>query len=83
MDQHLIHAANGLETVQLVLPRFELDVARFAGEPPAQGMHALPVRLEQAGDWILGKPVNLQIRVEVSEFPHNSEIAARMSETDW
>ena len=53
MDQHLIHAAKGVEAVQLVLARLELNVPCLAREPYAERMQALAICLEQTGDRIL------------------------------
>ena len=47
-DQHLVHAADRLEHVQVVLARLQLEVARLACEPRAQRMHALAARLRAA-----------------------------------
>ena len=35
LDQHLIHAADRLKAVQLVLAAFEFDMPRLAGKPRA------------------------------------------------
>src|SRR5258708_39094035 len=32
LDQHLVHAADGLEGIEIVLARLELDMPSFAGE---------------------------------------------------
>ena len=45
--------------MQFVLAAFELDVARFAGQPLAQWMNILIAGFEQAGDRILRQPVHL------------------------
>ena len=44
-DQHLVHAADRLKAVQVVLAAFELDVPRLAGEPRAQ-------RMDRARCWL-------------------------------
>ena len=47
-DQHLVHAADGLEGVEIVLARLQLDVPRLAGQPRAERMDALAAGFEQA-----------------------------------
>ena len=80
--QHLVHAADRLEGVQLVLTGFELDVAGFACEPRAQGVDALAMRLQQPRDWVLRQPVHLQLRMQPAQLPRDGDVAAPMAEPD-
>src|SRR5690242_15456407 len=81
-DQHLVHAANSLEGVQIVLARLKFDVPRLAGEPRTYGMDALASGLEQPSDRILREPVHLEVRMELAQLARNGKIAARVAKTD-
>jgi hypothetical protein len=51
LDQHLVHAADRLEGVEIVLARLELDVAGFAGAPGGERMDALAGREWRQQGW--------------------------------
>ena len=68
-DQHLVHAPDGLEAVQLMLARFQFDMPRLAGQPRAQGMDALAAGFQQPRHRILRQPINLQDRDAACAIP--------------
>jgi hypothetical protein len=45
-------------------------------------MHALALHLKEARHRILGEPVNLQLRAQMSQFSRDGKIASRMPEPD-
>ena len=61
VDQDLVHPADRLEGVQVVLPRLGLDVPGLVREPRRRGMHPLPRCLEELGDRRLREPVDLDV----------------------
>ena len=81
-DQHLVHAADGLEGVEIVLARLQLDVPRLAGQPRAERMDALAVGLEQARHGVLRQPVDLQVGMQLAQFPRDGDVAAPVPEAD-
>ena len=81
-DQHLVHAADGLEAVQIVLARFQLDMPRLAGQPRAQRMDALAAGFQQPRHRILRQPVDLQVGMQLAQFPRDGDVAPPMAEAD-
>ena len=81
-DHDLVHAAQRLEYMQIVLASFVLDVRGFADEQAARRMHALPRRLKQSSDRVLCEPVDLELWAQSSKLTGNSQVAARVSESD-
>ena len=65
-DEDLVHPADRLERVEVVLGRLGRDVRRFRGELRAQRVDPLAARLEHGGDRVLGEPVDLEVRVGAS-----------------
>ena len=82
LDQHLVHAADRLEGVEIVLARLFLDVTRFAGEPRAQRMDGLAVGHQQARHRILRQPVDLEAGMELAQFLRDGDVAAAVAEAD-
>ena len=82
LDQHLIHAADRLKAVQLVLAAFELDMPRLAGKPRAQRMDVFVAGFEQACDGVLRQPVDFQVGMELSQLARDGDVAAAMAEAD-
>ncbi len=82
LDQHLVHAAERLEAMQVVLAGFELDVPRLAGEPRAERMHPLVVRVQKPRHRVLRQPVHLEIGMELAQLARDREIAPPVAEPD-
>ena len=82
LDQQLVHAADRLEGMEIVLARFELDVLRFAGQAGGERMDALAVGREQACHGILRQPVDLQAGTELAQFAGDGDVAAPVAEAD-
>ena len=59
-DQHLVHASDRLEAVQIVLTRLQLDVPRLACKPRTQRVDALAAGLKQTRHGVLRQPIDLQ-----------------------
>ena len=76
-DQHLVHAAQRLEAVQVVLAQFELDVPRLAGQQRAQRMDAFAAGRQQARHRVLRQPVDLEVRMELAQLARDGDIASR------
>ena len=81
-DQHLVHAAQRLEAVQVVLARFQLDVPRLAGQQRAQRMDALAAGRQQARHRVLRQPVDLEVGMELAQLARDGDIAAPVAEAD-
>ena len=58
-DQYFVHAANGLERVQVVFAGLGLDVVGFVGKYFAGRVNSLVIRIEKARHRVLGEPVDL------------------------
>ena len=82
VDEDLVHAADRLEGVELVLRRLGGDVAGFGGELLAERMDPLAVRLEDPCDRILGEPIDLEVRLEVPQFGRDRGVAHGMAKSD-
>ena len=80
-DQHLVHAPDGLEAVQLMLARFQFDMPRFAGQLCTQGVHALAAGFQQPRHRILRQPVHLQIRMQLAQFPRDGNVTPPMAKS--
>jgi hypothetical protein len=48
----------------------------------AERMEALPTSLEHRCDRVLGKPVDLEVRVELAQLVGDGHVTLGMSETD-
>ena len=68
-DQDLVHAAPGLEAVQIVLGRLALDVARLVRQLRARGVDPLAARLEHPGHGVLREPVDLEVGMSRRSSP--------------
>ena len=80
--QDLVHPAQGLEAVQVVLGRLRLDVLRLVGQMGAGGVDALALTLEHPGHRVLGEPVDLQVRLEPAELAGDRDVTLRVAEPD-
>ena len=81
-DQHLVHAANRLKSVQFVLAGFQLDVTGFAGKAGAEGVNGFAAGFEQPRDGVLRQPVDLQIGNDLAQFPGDGDVPPRVAEPD-
>ena len=81
-EEDLVHAPPGLEAVQVVLGALALDVARLAGQSGGGGMDVLASGLEDGGDWVLGKPVDLQVGMQPAQLLGDGHIPAGVSQPD-
>jgi hypothetical protein len=81
-QQDLVHAADRLEAVQVVLGRLALDVGRFVGQQLAGRMDALTGRFQDAGDRVLGEPVDLQVGVELAQLGGDRDVPLGVPEPD-
>ena len=80
--EDLVHAANGLEGVQVVLGGLRLDVLGLAGQMSAGGVDALALCLEHSGDGVLGEPVDLQVRLQAAQLAGDRHVALGVAEPD-
>ena len=80
--QDLVHAAQRLEAVQVVLGRLRLDVAGLVGQVGAGRVDALALALEHPGDRVLGEPVDLQVRLQPAQLAGDRDVALRVAEPD-
>ena len=81
-EQDLVHAADRLEAVQVVLGALALDVARLVREVSARGMDALPACLQHRGHRMLSEPVDLEVGMELAQLFRDRGIALRVAEPD-
>ena len=81
-EQDLVHAADRLEAVQVVLGGLALDVAGLVGEVGAPGMDALAARLEHRRDGMLRQPVDLEVGMELAQLIGDRSVALRVAESD-
>src|ERR1700722_8311699 len=82
MNEHLIHSADRLERVKIMLARFKLDVPGLPRQPGAERVNFFGVRLKQTGHRILSQPFDLQIRMQLSQFPGDRDVSAAMTQTN-
>ena len=80
--EDLVHAAQGLEAVQVVLGGLRLDVAGLVGQVGAGGVDALALPLEHPGDRVLGEPVDLQVGFQAAQLAGDRDVALRVAEPD-
>ena len=81
-DEDLVHPAQRLEAVQVVLVGLALDVRRLVGEPAAGGVHPLAGLVQQTGDRVLGEPVDLHVRVELTQRAGDGDVTPGMAQAD-
>jgi hypothetical protein len=82
VHEDLVHPADRLERVQVVLASLALDVRALAGEEPARRVHALAAIGEQPRHGMLGEPVDLQVRVQCAQLVGDGDVAQRVPEPD-
>jgi hypothetical protein len=81
-DQDLVHPADGLERVQVVLAGLGVDVCRLGGEKPRRGVHPLAPALEDLGDRVLGQPVHLDAGPLPAQLADDRDVAFGVAESD-
>ncbi len=80
--EDLVHAAQRLEAVQIVLGRLRLDVARLVREVRARRVDALALRFEHARHRVLGEPVDLEVGLQATQLTRDRDVALRVPEPD-
>ena len=60
-QQDLVHAADRLEAMQIVLGRLALDVTGLVRQVGARRMYVFTARLQHPGHRVLGQPVDLEV----------------------
>ena len=80
--QDLVHAAQRLEAVQVVLAGLGGHVCGLAGQPLAGGVDVLAFGVQHGGDRVLGQPVDLESGAEPLQFPGDGHVAAGVAEPD-
>ena len=65
-EEDLVHAAPGLEAMEIVLGGLALDVLGLVCEVRARRMNVLAARLEHRRHRVLGEPVDLETRMELA-----------------
>ena len=82
VDQHLVHAAYGVEGVQVVLARLGLEVPGLARQEPGGRVDRLAPLLQELRDRRLGEPLDLEVRAQLTHRVGDSEVAAHVAEAD-
>ena len=82
VDEDLVHPADRLEGVEVVLGRLVLDVGRLVGQPRRGRVDTLAMVLEHLGDGVLGEPVDLQVGMVPAQFGGNGDVAQGVAESD-
>jgi hypothetical protein len=72
----------GLEGVQVVFAGLGFEVGGFAGEVAAGGVDGLAGLVEDAGDRVLGEPVDLYAGVVAAQGVDGGEVAADVAQAD-
>ena len=73
-QQDLVHAADRLEAVRVVLGRLALDVGRFVGQQRACRVDALTAGLQHRCDQVLGQPVGLRVGMELAQLAGDGDV---------
>ena len=81
-DEDLVHAADRLERVQVVLGGLALDVGRLVRELRARRVDPLPLGLEHRRHRVLREPVDLEVGVERAQLLCDRDVAACVPEAD-
>ena len=80
--EDLVHAAQRVEAVQVVLGGLRLDVLGLVRQMRAGGVDALALGLEHPGDGVLGEPVDLQVGVQRAQLAGDRHVALGVPEPD-
>ena len=81
-DEDLVHPADRLERVQVVLGRLGGDVADSLASSALIGWIRSPCGLEDGGDRVLGEPVDLEVGVELAQLVGDRDVPLGVTETD-
>ncbi len=65
-DEDLVHSAERLEGVQVVVVGLGGDVSRFARQVGAERVDPLAARLEDRSDRVLGEPIDVEVGVQAT-----------------
>ena len=82
VDEDLVHPADRLERVQVVLAGLVLDVARLVAQPRRRGVDLLAVLREHPGDRVLREPVDLQLRSARPQLRGDRDVPLGVPEPD-
>ncbi len=82
VDQDLVHPANRLERMKIVLGRLRFDVRRLVREIRRRGMDELATAFEQFGERRLREPFDLDVRALAAQFVGDRHVAPGMAEPD-
>ena len=80
--QDLVHPAQRLEAVQVVLAGLGGDVRGLVGQPSAGRVDALALGVEHGGDRVLGQPVDLEVGAQPFELLGDGDVTAGVAEPD-
>ena len=80
--QDLVHPAERLEHVQVMLARLGLDVRALARQRAGRRVYPLAALLQYPGNRRLGEPVDQQVRVPGPQLAGDRQVAAHMAEPD-
>ena len=78
----LVHGTQGEECGQVVFSRYVLEVSTFVGEPPGGRVHALAFEDQITGRGVDGEPVDVQVGLELAQFPGNREVPLHVAQAD-
>ncbi len=81
-EQDLVHAANRLEAVQVVLGRLDSDVPRLVRQPGARRVDPLAARLQHGGDRMLRQPVDLEVGMQLAQLVGDRRVTLCVAEPD-
>ena len=81
-EQDLVHPADRLEAVEVVLGGLALDVRRLVGQEGAGRVDPLAASLEHGGDGMLGQPVDLEVGVELPQLVGDRGVPLGVAEAD-
>ena len=81
-DEDLVHPADRLEGVQVVLGRLALDVAGLVREQRARRVDPLAFGLEHRRDRMLREPVDLEVGMELAQLLRDCDVPPCVPEPD-
>ena len=82
VHEDLVHPADRLERVQVVVGGLVFDVRGLVGEPGGCRMHRFSGIRQHSRDGMLRQPVDLQVGVEPAQFLRDRDIPPRVPESD-
>ena len=81
-EQDLVHPADRLEAVQVVLGGLALDVTGLVREIRARGMDPLTACLQHRSHGMLGEPVDLEVGMQLAQLVRDRRISLRVAQAD-